>query len=134
MAVQYLPYEKSVVFQVSVSIFTFSNSSWSKEILWETDLVGVGGDMIDSDSVDYLYFLTKPLLAVSEREDMVAFIFIEHLFILSKSENNEYVLKTQLIGGLFGSDFDVDHIQISSFPEGNILSIVSDVTIFHVVE
>jgi hypothetical protein len=134
LTVQYLPYDKSVVFQVSVSIFTFSGGIWSREVLWETDLVGLGGDMIDSDSVDYLYFLTNPLLAVSDNEDLVAFVFIEHLFTLSKNQDNDYVLKTQLIGGLFGSDFDVDHIQISRHDKVTLLSVVSEVFMIHLVK
>jgi hypothetical protein len=133
MAVQYLPYEKSVLFQVSVSVFTYSNNDWTKETLWETDLAGLGGDLIDSDNIDFLYFLTNPVIAVSDNEDLVVFVLMEHLFTLYRDEN-KFFLKTQPVVGLYGSDFDVDYIGITQKNNLNLISIVSEVQIAKIVK
>ncbi|KAJ3276367.1 hypothetical protein HDV01_004990 [Terramyces sp. JEL0728] len=98
-----------------VSIFTFSDGAWYKDVLWQTELTGVGEDLIDSDSVDYLYFLTNPILGTLSSGEMVVFVFIEQMFTLSfQNKNNQhgYVLKTQPVMGMYGSDFDIDLISI----------------------
>ncbi|KAJ3322901.1 hypothetical protein HDV06_002560 [Boothiomyces sp. JEL0866] len=115
LVVQYLPYEKSVFFKIMVSIYTFSDGSWYKDVLWQTELAGLGEDLIDSDSVDYLYFLTNPILGTLSNGEMVVFVFIEQMFTLSFQNKNNlhgYVLKTQPVMGMYGSDFDIDLISI----------------------
>ncbi len=87
--------------------------------------------MIDSDQVDYLYFLTNPVVSINNSGKMVSFVFVEHLFLIqysnSTTSNVPFGLSTFPIYGLYGADFDIDLIQISSLEEGeNLVALVSE--------
>ena len=111
-AAQYLPTPNSKLFEVSFSVYTLeeSKSTWSRQLLWSVQLIGLGENMIDADQVDYLYFLTKALIATKSDGKMVAFVFMEHLFTVLLNSENKWELNTQPIIGLHGADYDVDLI------------------------
>jgi hypothetical protein len=134
LVVQYLPFENEFC-KISISIFSAGPELfWRINTLWETEIEGCGQGMIQSDSVDYLYFLTTPIIATSGDSKLAAFVFIEHLFLISVDVVQEgYVLTTQRVDGLFGADFDIDLVYIFTRPAENLIVLVSEVIWINVV-
>lgn len=86
--------------------------------------------MIRPDDLDQLYFLSKPVIGKSIDEKVLAFVFLECLFVLEYNVDNEslhsFGFKAQRIStDLSGSDFEVDNV----FVTDSYIAIVSDVIV-----
>ncbi len=76
--------------------------------------------------MDYLYFLTNPSIANTNSASQFSFVFMGRFFFLDYNVDlkNEpktvhgYKLSTQLIQGLYGSDFDIDMIRMHQSESG----------------
>ena len=74
--------------------------------------------------MDYLYFLTNPSIANTNTASQFSFVFMGRFFFLDYNVDLEpktvhgYKLSTQLIQGLYGSDFDIDMIRMHQSESG----------------
>ncbi|KAJ3360119.1 hypothetical protein HDU91_004698 [Kappamyces sp. JEL0680] len=136
LATQYLPFDNSLEFQVSLSIYTQSHldDRWDRHLLWKLNLTGLGDNLIDADQVDYLYFLTNPLIATSPSASTFVFVFMGRFFTLYRSSDPTepsdpgYKFSISAVQGLYGADFDVDLIQIFEQLDETLLIVVSEVS------
>ena len=129
LSVEYSANEDSERARISLIIMSYSmqHKSWDRFVIWELDLHSLKNDMIQSEDLDNLYFLSNPILGSSLDSKTIAFVFLETLFFLDYSDDiASYTLEmNSLVKYMGGSDFDVDFIYISN--DGDIVVLVSEV-------
>ncbi|KAI9100408.1 hypothetical protein DFS34DRAFT_484444 [Phlyctochytrium arcticum] len=78
-------------YRVTLSIFTYSNGSWSEDVVWNRREIPVqysvyspvlGHEVVESDGIEGVYWLSKPLIALSPQAKTLAWIFLGRVFTL----------------------------------------------------
>jgi hypothetical protein len=134
LVVQYEPYTNSLQFKVTLSIFMFENEIWSRDVLWDVELAGLGDDRIDPDKVHFMYFLTDPHIGVRNDSKLASFVFLERIFTIEYDANavnstkHGYILTTCTIPQLSGSQLDTIMITFVSDGDQDALALVTEVT------
>ena len=132
VTIQYRPPPpEKIDFEVILSIFSFNfkHKVWSQVVLQNLTLQGMGDNYIDSDQLDYLYFLTKPIVSLNRQIGSLCFVLMKHIYTIYRGVNDSFSLFTQNLEPILDySDFFITDIQLlcNEKQDETILLLISD--------
>lgn len=139
LVIQYLPLPDSIYFEVVFSIFVYKKHTWVKDELKRFKLSGITDEVIESEQLDSLYFLTNPAVATTLDLSRIALVFLRQIFFFEFSQPNHaskgieslplhgYQLSWFPCPELSGPDFDIGTLHLIPHKDKLIMVALSEV-------